>query len=148
MIFRDAGRADLPAILALLVDDVLGRDRDSDVVDERYERAFDAVAASPAVRLVVADDESDVVGCMQLTTIPGLSRHGATRLLVEAVRVRSDRRGAGVGAAMMGWAIDNARRDGIATVQLSTDKSRVDAQRFYLRLGFVASHEGMKLQLT
>lgn len=148
MIFRDAGRADLPDILALLVDDVLGRGRDSADVDEHYERAFDAIAASPASRLVVADDAGEVIGCMQLTTIPGLSRHGSTRLLIEGVRVRSDRRGAGVGAEMVGWAIDNARRDGIAAVQLTTDKSRVDALRFYSRLGFVASHEGMKLYLT
>jgi GNAT superfamily N-acetyltransferase len=147
MIFRDAVRRDLPAILGLLVDDVLGADRDSADVDERYERAFDAITASPTNRLIVADDGAEVVGCMQLTTIPGLSRHGATRLLVEAVRVRSDRRRRGLGEEMLTWAIDGARRDGIAAVQLTTDKTRADAQRFYARLGFVASHEGMKLPL-
>jgi GNAT superfamily N-acetyltransferase len=97
--------------------------------------------------LIVADDGGEVVACMQITYIPGLGRHGAERSLIEAVRVRADRRGRGVGARLVTWAIERARERGCALVQLTTDKSRVDAHRFYARLGFVASHEGMKLAL-
>lgn len=147
MIFREAVRADLPAIITLLADDVLGKARDFTEVDDAYERAFADIAADPRNLLVVADDDGAVVGCMQLTYIPGLGRHGAERCLIEAVRVRSDLRGRGVGADMMHWAVDQARQRGCALVQLTTDKTRHDAHRFYERLGFVASHEGMKLSL-
>ncbi|MFB9239881.1 GNAT family N-acetyltransferase [Plantactinospora siamensis] len=147
MIFRTAVRADLPAILELLVADQLGRARDRAVVDETYEQAFAAIDADPRNELIVGDDDGTVVACMQLTYIPGLSRHGAERLQVEAVRVRADRRGQRIGERMMAWAIDRARDRGCAMAQLTTDKSRADAHRFYLRLGFVASHEGMKLAL-
>jgi GNAT superfamily N-acetyltransferase len=147
MIIRAAVRADLPAVLALLVDDVLGSTRDVPVVDEAYERAFADIDADPRTFLLVADDEGQVVGSMQITYIPGLSRHGAQRCLVEAVRIRSDLRGRGLGRQLMTWVIEQATRRGCAMVQLTTDKSRVDAHRFYARLGFVASHEGMKLAL-
>jgi len=147
MIFRAAVRADLPAILALLADDRLGRARDSVVVDDAYERAFAAIAADPRNVVVVAERDGEVVGCLQVTYIPGLSRHGAERALVESVRVRADQRGQGVGAAFMAWVIDRARDRGCALVQLTTDKSRLAAQRFYAGLGFVASHEGLKLEL-
>jgi GNAT superfamily N-acetyltransferase len=96
--------------------------------------------------LAVADD-GDIVGCMQITFIPGLGRHGAERAQFEAVRIRSDRRGAGLGKQFMSWAIDLARARGCPLVQLTTDKVRTDAHRFYTALGFVASHEGMKLRL-
>ncbi|MBO4163945.1 GNAT family N-acetyltransferase [Micromonospora antibiotica] len=147
VILREAVRDDLPAILALLADDVLGRAREHTGVDEAYERAFAAITADPRNQQLVAERAGEVVGCFQLTYIPGLGRHGAERALVEAVRVRSDLRGHGVGQAMMTWAIDEARRRGCGLVQLTTDKSRTDAHRFYQRLGFVASHEGMKLPL-
>ncbi|MFF3852774.1 GNAT family N-acetyltransferase [Micromonospora sp. NPDC002575] len=147
VIFREAVRADLPAVLALLADDVLGRARDVGEVDDAYERAFADISADPRNHLVVADDGGAVVGCLQITYIPGLGRHGAQRSLIEAVRVRSDRRGQGLGGEMIRWAIDQARQRGCALVQLTTDKSRTDAHRFYLNLGFVASHEGMKLSL-
>ncbi|MFG1844671.1 GNAT family N-acetyltransferase [Micromonospora carbonacea] len=147
VILREAVRADLPAILALLADDVLGRTRDVGEVDDAYERAFADISADPRNHLVVADDDGVVVGCLQITYIPGLGRHGAERSLVEAVRVRSDRRGQGLGGEMIRWAIDQARQRGCGLVQLTTDKSRADAHRFYLALGFVASHEGMKLPL-
>ncbi|HEX6873964.1 MAG TPA: GNAT family N-acetyltransferase [Micromonosporaceae bacterium] len=147
MIFREAVPADLPAIVALLADDVLGRSRDATVMDEAYERAFGEIEADPRNLLMVAEQEGQVVACLQVTYIPGLGRHGAERALVEAVRVRSDRRGQGIGAQLMHWVIDAARQRGCALVQLTTDKSRHDAHRFYTRLGFVASHEGMKLQL-
>lgn len=97
--------------------------------------------------MIVADDGGEVVGCMQITYIPGLGRHGAERSLVEAVRVRSDRRGDGLGGRFMSWAIEQARQRGCALVQLTSDKSRTNAHRFYAGLGFVTSHEGMKLAL-
>ncbi|MEU8068665.1 GNAT family N-acetyltransferase [Micromonospora sp. NPDC049151] len=147
VIFREAVRADLPAVLALLADDVLGRTRDLPEVDEAYERAFADLDADPRNHLIVADDGGELVGCFQLTYIPGLGRHGAERCLIESVRVRSDRRGRGLGGTMMRWAIDRARERGCALVQLTTDKQRADAHRFYRDLGFVASHEGMKLAL-
>lgn len=147
MIFREASRADLPAIIALLADDVLGKARDFAEVDEAYERAFDSIAADPRNLEIVADDDGEVVGCMQITYIPGLGRHGAERSLIESVRVRADRRGAGLGREMMTWAIEQAKARGCGMVQLTTDKSRADAHRFYARLGFVGSHEGMKLTL-
>jgi GNAT superfamily N-acetyltransferase len=150
MIFRAAVRADLPAILALLADDVLGKARDVAIVDDAYEQAFAAIDADPRNLLVVAEDDGDVgdvVGCLQVTYIPGLGRHGAERALVEAVRVRSDRRGHGLGGKLMTWVVDRARQRGCALVQLTSNKSRLDAHRFYARLGFVASHEGMKLTL-
>lgn len=147
MLFREAIRADLPAVLELLADDVIGRDRDSAVVDFEYEQAFAAIDADPRNLLAVAEDGGEVVGCLQLTFIPGLGRHGAERCLVEAVRVRSDRRGAGVGGDFMRWVIGQARVRGCALVQLTTDKRRPDAHRFYAALGFTPSHEGMKLLL-
>ncbi|NJP33292.1 GNAT family N-acetyltransferase [Micromonospora thermarum] len=147
MIFREAVRADLPAVIALLADDVLGRTRDHSEVDERYERAFADITADPRNQLIVAEAGGELLGCMQLTYIPGLGRHGTERQLIEAVRVRSDQRGRGLGRQMMTWAIDQARARGCGLVQLTTDKSRHDAHRFYLGLGFVASHEGMKLAL-
>jgi GNAT superfamily N-acetyltransferase len=146
VIFRTAARTDLPAIVALLADDVLGKARDFTVVDDAYERAFAAIEADPRNMLAVADD-GDVIGCMQITFIPGLGRHGAERAQFEAVRIRSDRRGAGLGKQFMSWAIDLARERGCALVQLTTDKARTDAHRFYTALGFVATHEGMKLRL-
>ncbi|WP_406036658.1 GNAT family N-acetyltransferase [Micromonospora sp. NBC_00898] len=147
VIFRDAVRADLPAVIALLADDVLGKARDFTEVDDAYEKAFADIDADPRNHLVVADAGGELVGCMQITYIPGLGRHGAERSLIESVRVRSDQRGRGLGREMMTWAIDQARQRGCALVQLTTDKTRADAHRFYRNLGFVASHEGMKLAL-
>ncbi|PWR06838.1 GNAT family N-acetyltransferase [Micromonospora acroterricola] len=146
--YREAVRADLPAVIALLADDVLGKARDFTEVDEAYERAFADISADPRNQLIVAEQGGELVGCLQITYIPGLGRHGAERSLIESVRVRSDRRGQGLGRALMAWAIDQARQRGCALVQLTTDKARQDAHRFYLSLGFVASHEGMKLPLS
>jgi len=148
MIFRDATRDDLAAVVTMLADDVLGRDRDRTEVDAAYEKAFADIEADPRNRLIVAEDGGGaVIGCMQLTYIPGLGHHGAERCLVEGVRVRSDTRGGGVGGEMMRWAVAEARARGCGVVQLTTNKVRADAHRFYRRLGFVASHEGMKLPL-
>lgn len=145
--YREAVRADLPAVIALLADDVLGKARDFTEVDEAYEKAFADISADPRNQLVVAEQDAELVGCLQITYIPGLGRHGAERSLIESVRVRSDRRGQGLGRELMTWAIDQARQRGCPLVQLTTDKTREDAHRFYLGLGFVASHEGMKLAL-
>ncbi|MDG4779940.1 GNAT family N-acetyltransferase [Micromonospora sp. WMMD961] len=145
--YREAVRADLPSVIALLADDVLGKARDFTEVDEAYERAFTDIDADPRNQLIVAEQAGELVGCLQITYIPGLGRHGSERSLIESVRVRSDRRGQGLGRDLMTWAIDQARQRGCALVQLTTDKTRADAHRFYLGLGFVASHEGMKLAL-
>lgn len=147
VIFREAVRADLPAVLDLLADDVLGKARDHAEVDEAYERAFADITADPRNEEIVAERAGELVGCLQITYIPGLGRHGAERALIESVRVRADQRGQGLGRRMMEWAVDRARERGCALVQLTTDKSRKDAHRFYRNLGFEASHEGMKLHL-
>jgi GNAT superfamily N-acetyltransferase len=144
---RRATAADLPALVALLADDPLGAAREAPGDLAPYRRAFAAVDADPAHLLVVAADGDDVVGTLQLDVLPGLSRGGALRAQLEAVRVRADRRGDGLGAALVGWAVDEARRRGCALVQLTTDRSRADALRFYERLGFTASHVGCKLAL-
>lgn len=149
VIFREARRADVPAIVGLLADDPLGTGREAvgNEVDAAYWRAFDAIEADPRNALVVADRDGEVVGTMQLTFIPGLSRRGTERAQIEGVRVRADQRGTGLGRQMIEWAIDQARDRGCRLVQLTTDKSRTDAHRFYLSLGFRPSHEGMKLDL-
>jgi ribosomal protein S18 acetylase RimI-like enzyme len=147
LLIRDAVASDLPAIVALLADDPFGREREAVPLDPAYARALAAIEADPNNRQLVAIEGGDIVGCFQLTFIPGLGRRGRWRAQIESVRVATDRRGGGRGAAMMAWAIDRARERGCALVQLTTDKRRDDAHRFYRRLGFVATHEGMKLLL-
>lgn len=150
LVLRAAEADDLPAIVRLLAEDQLGASRDgiTDAADlQPYLRAFEAVDADPAHLLLVAADSEQVVATMQLSFIPGLARRGALRAQIEAVRVRQDYRSNGLGAALIDWAIGESRSRGCALVQLTTDKSRADAHRFYERLGFVASHEGLKLML-
>ena len=147
---RAARQRDLQALVSLIAADQLGATRDGvrDAADlAAYTAAFEAIDADPAHILVVAEQAGEIVGTMQLSFLPGLARRGALRAQIEAVRVAESMRGSGLGAAMMGWAIEEARRRGCALVQLTSDKSRTDAHRFYQRLGFVASHEGMKLAL-
>lgn len=150
-VLRRATLDDLDAILRLLADDPISASRgDQARAEDRpaYERAFEAIDGDPAQQLlVVLDDARVVVGTMQLTTIPGLARQGATRLQIEAVWVSADRRSHGIGAAMMRWAISTARSQGAALVQLTSDAARTDAHRFYERLGFTASHVGFKLRI-
>lgn len=143
---RHARRDDVPAIVSLLADDVLGakREQPSDPLPTAYWDAFDAMAKQPGNELLVADLDGEVVGCLQLTTIPGLSRLGMTRAQIEAVRVSSRLRGKRIGEALVSAAMDRARELGCRVVQLTTDKTRVDAHRFYQRLGFEATHVGMK----
>ena len=144
---RRARREDVDAIVRMLVDDQLGATRDSADDLEPYLKAFEGIEADPNQLLVVAEDAGEVIGTLQLTFIPGLSRRGALRSLVEAVRVRADQRGSGLGGELMRWAIDESRRRECALVQLTSDNSRTDAHRFYERLGFAASHTGFKLKL-
>jgi GNAT superfamily N-acetyltransferase len=150
---REATRSDLPAILRLLADDRLGATREDTSDLAPYETAFEAIDADPAHLLMVGEllqagqAEGIVVATFQLSFIPGLSRRGSWRSQLEAVRVAGELRGHGVGAAMVGWVIEESRRRGCSLVQLTTHKSRTDAHRFYERLGFAASHEGMKLLL-
>ncbi|HJX42500.1 MAG TPA: GNAT family N-acetyltransferase [Geodermatophilus sp.] len=146
VVLRRAVAADLPAIVALLADDPLGATREG-ADPAPYEAAFTAVDADPAHLLVVADDDGAAVGTLQLSFLPGLSRGGALRAQVEGVRVAASGRGRGLGEAMLRWCADEARRRGAVLVQLTTDSRRPDAHRFYERLGFVASHVGMKLEL-
>jgi GNAT superfamily N-acetyltransferase len=148
LVLRTATAQDVPAIVGLIANDQLGATRDGYTEDaEAYQAAFRAIDGDPAHLLVVADSAGQIVGTMQLSFLPGLARRGALRAQIEAVRVAGDMRGSGLGGAMMQWAIEEARRRGCALVQLTSDKSRGGAHRFYERLGFVASHEGMKLKL-
>ena len=148
--FRTAALADLPAIVELLANDELGRRREvtGPVLDARYLAAFHAIEADPNQQLVVAVGEAGaVVGTLQLSFIPGIARTGAWRGQIEAVRIAEALRGSGVGQQMFEWAIAQCRARGCTLVQLTTDKGRPDAHRFYEKLGFVASHEGYKLGL-
>jgi ribosomal protein S18 acetylase RimI-like enzyme len=150
VVLRRALAEDVTAIVDLIAADQLGATRDgtrtaADLA--AYQRAFLAIDSDPDQLLVAAQAGQDVVATMQLSFIPGLARRGALRAQIEAVRVSEAYRGRGLGAAMISWAIDEARRRDCALVQLTTDKSRTSAHRFYERLGFVASHEGMKLAL-
>ncbi|WP_405921254.1 GNAT family N-acetyltransferase [Streptomyces sp. NBC_00122] len=150
MIFRIATREDLPAVLALLADEERVVDPASIVVDEALERAFAAIAADARNEMLVLTDDNGavVLGCLQLTYIPGLGQGGRDRALVEAVRIRPDRRGGGLGAELMKLAADRARERGCGLVQLTSNKRRTAAHRFYERLGFARSHEGFKLSLA
>lgn len=145
VIFRPAVRADVPAIVGLLADDMIGAGREGE--SDAYWTAFDAIAADPRNHLVVADIDGEIAGTLQLTYIPGLSRMGAERAQIEAVRVSAAHRGRGLGREMIGWAIGEARVRGCAMVQLTSDKRRADAIRFYESLGFERTHEGLKLAL-
>ena len=147
---RRARAADVTAIVELIAADQIGATRDGVRTEAdlaAYQRAFRAIDADPAHLLLVAESEGQIIGTMQLSFLPGLARRGALRALIEAVRVAESQRGRGLGTAMMKWAIGEARRRGCAVVQLTSDKARTDAHRFYQRLGFVPSHEGMKLRL-
>ncbi|WP_420349396.1 GNAT family N-acetyltransferase [Pelagibius sp.] len=148
--FRRAVRADLPAIIALLSDDALGSGREDPAQppNPRYLEAFEAIDDDPNQYLAVAAAGETIIGCLQLSFIPGLSRLGMWRGQIESVRIAAAQRGGGIGRRMFEWAIDECRRRGCGLVQLTTDKTRPEALRFYEGLGFQASHEGMKLTLT
>jgi GNAT superfamily N-acetyltransferase len=144
---RAAVAADVPAIVAMLADDPLGTQRESPDDLAPYLTALERLAADPNQHLVVAVREDRVVGTLQLTIIPGLSRRGSTRSIIEGVRIHADERGSGLGTQLIEWAVDESRRQNCQLVQLTSDATRTDAHRFYERLGFEASHIGFKLPL-
>jgi GNAT superfamily N-acetyltransferase len=144
---RAAVAADVPAIVAMLADDPLGAQRESPDDLAPYLTALERLVADPNQHLVVAVREDRVVGTLQLTIIPGLSRRGSTRSIVEGVRIHADERGSGLGTQLIEWAVDESRRQNCQLVQLTSDATRTDAHRFYERLGFEASHVGFKLPL-
>ncbi len=153
IILRTARRSDLAGVVKLLADDPLGQIREqyADPLPEGYGRAFDAIADSPNDTLLVAVARERlgerVVGVLQLTVIPSLTYQGRPRAQIEGVRVATEQRNAGLGGRMFRWAIDRAKKRGCHLVQFTTDKRRPDAHRFYEKLGFAPSHEGMKLKL-
>lgn len=149
MVIRDARREDLPRILALLAADQIGHGREvvSDPPLPEYEVAFESIDADPRSRLLVLEVQGTVLGTLQLNFLPGLSRRGAERAQIEAVRIAEGHRGQGLGRLLVGAAIRHARERGCGLVQLTSDLRREDARRFYQSLGFVHSHAGMKLPL-
>jgi GNAT superfamily N-acetyltransferase len=147
LIIRPATEDDIGAIVNLLADDPLGSTRETTDDLAPYHAAYARVAADPGQHLVVAERAGRIVGTLQLTLIPGLSRRGATRSIIEGVRVASTERGSGLGTTLLEWAVEQSRRLGVNLVQLTSDATRTDAHRFYERLGFVQSHVGFKLVL-
>jgi GNAT superfamily N-acetyltransferase len=150
LILRDARREDVPIIVRMLVDDPLGstRERYEEPLPQPYYDAFEATANDPNNRHLIAEVDGNVVGTLHLVFIRGIARMGATRAQIEAVRIAAGQRGEGIGRKMIEAAIEMARKRACSLVQLTTDKTRTDAHRFYESLGFAASHEGMKLSLT
>ena len=150
LLIRPAAEADLPALIALLAGDILGRERDdpSLPLDEGYGRAFAEICKRPDQHLMVGELDGEIVATIQLAFIPGLARKGAWRGIIEALHVRADKRSQGLGPQLIAWAVRVARARGDCPfLQLTTDKRRKDAHRFYEREGFTQSHEGYKLQL-
>ncbi|MEU1195687.1 GNAT family N-acetyltransferase [Streptomyces sp. NPDC005813] len=144
---RAAVADDVPEIVAMLADDPLGAQRESPDDLSPYLAALERLRDDPNQHLMVAVRERRVVGTLQLTVIPGLSRKGATRSVIEGVRIHADERGSGLGTQLIEWAIEESRRQDCQLVQLTSDVTRTDAHRFYERLGFTASHIGFKLPL-
>jgi GNAT superfamily N-acetyltransferase len=149
VLIEPARREDVAAIVAILATDKLfgARDTDDPAALPDYERAFEAIAADPKVTLYVARHAGEVVGTFQLVLFQALLRHGALIAIAEAVHVRPDTRGLGIGRAMMEFALAEARRRGAASIQLTSNKKRLDAHRFYERVGFERRHEGFKIDL-
>jgi len=149
IIIRKATVSDISAVINLIADDQLGATRDQvgGPLSLVYRDAFERIERQSGNDIFVAEIDGEIIGCMQLTNIPGLSRSGLTRCQIEAVRVAKSVRSQGIGKKMMLFAIDHAKASGCGLVQLTTDTTREDAHRFYKRLGFHASHVGMKLDL-
>jgi GNAT superfamily N-acetyltransferase len=149
ILFRSATRADLPSIVRMLADDDLGSQREKfeDPLPESYYSAFEQIDNDPNHELIVAEREGEVIGTLHLMFLPSVSFQGGLRAQVESVRVDKRFQSQGIGSQMMKWAMERARRRGAHVIQLTTHKTRVDAHRFYERLGFKGSHLGMKLGL-
>jgi len=147
--FRRAASDDLPAIVGMLADDPIGSGRESvgTLLDPSYAEAFSAIDRDPNQLLAVVDRDGRVIGVLQLSFIPGLTRRGMWRGQIEGVRVAAGERGGGIGRAMIEWAIEECRQRGCGMVQLTSDKRRAGAHGFYEALGFRATHEGYKLSL-
>ncbi|WP_374371554.1 N-acetyltransferase family protein [Dongia sp.] len=147
--FRRATRADLEAIVDMLVDDKIGATREdgSRPLNARYIAGFEAVDRDPNQYLAVVEEEGKVIGSLQITFIPSVSRLGMWRGQIEGVRITTARRGEGLGHKMLEWAIEQCRQRGCELVQLTMDKTRTDSRRFYESLGFKASHDGFKMDL-
>lgn len=148
VVIRRATASDVAAIVAMIADDQLGATRESLDDLTPYLAAFEQIDADPNQLLVVADRNDEVIGTLQLTIIPGLSRRGSTRGLIEAVRVAAPARGSGLGSTLVRWAVEESRTRGCTLVQLTSDKSRTEAHRFYTNLGFTNTHEGFKLKFN
>ncbi|MGW4898273.1 N-acetyltransferase family protein [Kitasatospora sp. NPDC004240] len=144
---RRATAEDLPEVVAMLADDPLGATRESPDDLTPYEAAFARIDADPHQHLVVAERAGRTIGTLQLTVVPGLSRRGTTRTIIEGVRIHADERGSGLGTELIRWAVARSRELGAVLVQLTSDATRTDAHRFYEGLGFVPSHVGFKLAL-
>ena len=147
--FRLATRADLPSVVRMLADDDLGsqRERYEDPLPESYYAAFAQIESDPNHELIVAEHNGEVIGTLHLMFLPSISFQGGLRAQIESVRVNNRYQNQGIGSAMMGWSIQRAKQRGAHMVQLTTHTTRVDAHRFYERLGFKGSHLGMKLSL-
>jgi GNAT superfamily N-acetyltransferase len=147
--FRDAVAGDVPTIVAMYADDVLGATREdaTDSLSASYWEAFEAIDADPRHRLIVVEADGAVVATLQLSFLPCLTHRGGERAQIEAVRVTAERRGSGLGREVFEWTIAEARGRGCRVVQLMTDAQRPDAHRFYASLGFAPTHVGMKLDL-
>lgn len=149
VIFREARRADVPEIVRLLADDPLGSTRESpgEELPAAYWQAYEAIEHDPNNALIVAEIDGRVAGTLQLTYIPGLTYTGSERAQIEGIRVAAEQRGNGVGQLLIGWAIEQARARGCRVVQLTSDRQRPEAIRFYQKIGFRPSHMGMKFHL-
>lgn len=150
MKFRKATEADVPSIVQMLADDKLGSQRENfqNPIPIAYLTAFKKIAADPNQELIVVESEGEVFGTLQLSFITYLTYQGGTRAQIEAVRIRKDQRGKGLGKKMFLWAIERAKQKNAHVLQLTTDKKRPKAISFYEDLGFKATHEGMKLHLS
>jgi len=149
VLFRPATRADLPSIVRMLADDDLGRQRErvENPLPESYYSAFDQINNDPNHELIVAERNEEVMGTLHLMFLPSVSFRGGLRAQIESVRVDKRFQSQGIGSEMMKWTVERAKQRGAHVVQLTTHKSRVDAHRFYERLGFKGSHLGMKMSL-
>lgn len=149
LIFRQAKREDLPEIVRMLADDFLGnsRERYENPLPESYTKAFEEIEADKNNELIVAEKDGEIIGTLQITFTPSLSFQGGKRATVESVRVDAKYRGQGIGKELMKWAIERAKKENCAAIQLTTNAERTNAHRFYENLGFKGSHLGMKLYL-
>ena len=150
--FRDAAPDDIATIVGLShAGDARGTDTPpldpATLADPRYRAAFDEITADPNHRLIVAERAGEIVGTLQISVIPGMPKFGMKRGMLENVHIRADQRGSGLGTEMVQWAIERCREAGCGLVQLTSNKLRHDAHRFYEKLGFTKSHEGFKLRL-